>query len=440
MHTTLDRPGGRRSAMLLLGAAVLLAAAARLVFCLEIVGFHAPLRGDEIDYHALASSIAAGDGFAGAGGEATAARPPLWPLVLAGVYRLAGPSPEAGRALAIIIGTLVVPLVYAAAKGAFPKRPAVPAVAALLAAVNPTLIFMSSYLLAENLSIVLMLLAVTVVSAGVSGERGLRSYLAAGALLGLGSLARPPLFPVALFMAAWAVIAGAGVFRRRLARAAVLGAGLAAALAPWAVRNEARLGSPVLFTTHGGMTFYQGNNPSVRDEPSYRGGVAPLEALPGWKGVLAKEGEVERDREAWRLAREFVAGNLSSVPRMALWKFVRFWRFGGDMGLSGVRSGWWWDKGSRLGALASSLDVFFLHSIVVIPLFIAGLAFALRETRRLANLHAIVIVHTATALFFYGSLRSRAPVEPVIAIFAAYAIVRLLALAARRRVAGDFAR
>lgn len=110
------------------------------------------------------------------------------------------------------------------------------------------------------------------------------------------------------------------------------------------------------------------------------------------------------------------------------------------MGLSGVRSGWWWDKGSRLGALASSLDVFFLHSIVVIPLFIAGLAFALRETRRLANLHAIVIVHTATALFFYGSLRSRAPVEPVIAIFAAYAIVRLRALATRRRAAGDFAR
>ncbi len=422
----------RRRAALALAAVVLTAAAARMLFCFEIVGFHAPLRGDEVDYHALASSLAAGGGFAGGGGEPTAGRPPLWPLALAGAYRLAGPRPETGRLLAILLGTLVVPLVYVAAKRVFPGRRGVPFLAALLAAANPSLIFLSSYLLAENLCIVLMLAAVAVLSGGARDGRSPGPVLLAGALFGLGSLARPTLFPVALIAAAGALFAGTGGTSSRLSRAALFCAGLAAACSPWAIRNEVRLGAPVLFTTHGGITFYQGNNPLVRDEPAYRGGVAPIAALPGWGGILEKEGEIARDREAWRLGRAFLAENRSAVPRMALWKFVRFWRLGAESGLSGVKSGWWWDRGRVLGRAASSIDVVFVYSIVAIPLFLAGLLVSAREARRLLVLHAIVVVHTATALVFYGSLRSRAPVEPVIAIFAAFGLARLFDIARRR--------
>jgi hypothetical protein len=41
-------------------------------------------------------------------------------------------------------------------------------------------------------------------------------------------------------------------------------------------------------------------------------------------------------------------------------------------------------------------------------------------------LYGIIVMHTLTALMFFGSLRSRMPVEPVIAIFAAFGAVHLL--------------
>jgi hypothetical protein len=69
---------------------LLLALGVRILFCLEVVGLHSPLRGDEIDYHRLAVSLASGEGFVDAYGDATAARPPLYPVFLACAYRVFG--------------------------------------------------------------------------------------------------------------------------------------------------------------------------------------------------------------------------------------------------------------------------------------------------------------------------------------------------------------
>jgi hypothetical protein len=204
----------------------------------------------------------------------------------------------------------------------------------------------------------------------------------------------------------------------------VMLAAVFAVLAPWAARNEARFGKLILFTTHGGITFYQGNNRIAHDVPTYRGTVAPLEALPGWDDIKGM-GEVAGDEEAWRLGKAFVRENPDLVPRMAAWKFMRFWRLAGDAPFSGVKSGWWWDKGSRFGSLASSLDVVFLFSVVVIPLFILGLMMTIKRSRSLVYLYGVILVHTATAVVFFGSLRARMGVEPVIAVFAGCCAVRL---------------
>jgi hypothetical protein len=249
--------------------------------------------------------------------------------------------------------------------------------------------------------------------------------------LGLASLARPNAFPFAIFAAASFLFFGRGARGTRLVKSIVIIAGVFAALAPWAARNEVRLGKPVLFTTHGGITFYQGNNRIAYDVPTYRGTVAPLEALPGWDEIRRK-GEVAGDAEAWRLGKAFVRENPDLAARMAGWRFMRFWRLAGDAPFSGVKSGWWWDKGKRFGSLASSFDVVFLFSIVVIPLFILGLAMTIGERRSLVYLYGMILVHTASAVIFFGSLRLRMGIEPVIAVFAGSCAVRLLALGRRR--------
>jgi 4-amino-4-deoxy-L-arabinose transferase-like glycosyltransferase len=405
----------------LLAALVVLSIALRALFWLEIVGPRAPLRGDEIDYHAIARSIASGDGFC-AGGVPTAARPPLYPVLLGTIYRITGAQEAAGRVLQILLGGAIVLLTYILARKLFSEGVAL--LAAALVAASPSLVFMSAYLLTENLYVALLLVFLILCSG--MGERKLPYGLCAagGIVLGLASLTRPNGFLFALFAAAAIALFGAGEARGRLMRSIVVIAAVVATLVPWAARNEARFGKTVPFTTSGGITFYQGNNRVVSDVPSYHGTVSPLEALPGWNEIKGK-GEIARDEEAWRLGKAFVRENPRLAAKMAAWRFSRFWRLTGDAGFSGVKSGWWWDRKSRLGGLASSLDVVFVFSIIVMPLFLLGIALTLRRARSLVFLYGIILTHTATALIFFGSLRSRMPIEPVIAILGAAGAVSI---------------
>lgn len=402
---------------------IMLAVALRAMFWLEVVGPAAPLRGDEIDYDAIARSLASGHGFSLIADKPTASRPPLYPILLAGVYRISGARAEAGRAFQILLGGAIVLLAYLLGRRLFSESAAL--AAAALAACNPSLIFISSYMLAENIYVVLLLAFLVLFAGDRTKPLSYAACAAGGVLLGLASLARPNAFPFALFAAVSLLFFGAGARGARLAKSIVMLAAVFAVLAPWAARNDARFGKPVFFTTHGGITFYQGNNRVAYDVPTYRGTVAPLEALPGWDDIKGK-GEVAGDAEAWRLGKAFVRENPDLLPRMAAWRFTRFWRLAGDAPFSGVKSGWWWDKGKRFGRLASSLDVVFLFSVVVIPLFIIGLVMTIRRYRSLVYLYGVILVHTATAVVFFGSLRARMGVEPVIAVFAGCCAVRLL--------------
>ena len=230
-------------------------------------------------------------------------------------------------------------------------------VAAALTAVNPYLIFMSSYVLSENLYTVLLLVFLIEWEGG--RREGYTNHLRLalmGALLGLAALARPNAAMLAAVAAAALLVLASGGLARRLGAAAVLVAGLGLVLAPWAVRNHQRMGQWIILTTHGGITFYQANNPLVCANPALRGGVAPREALPGWERISAAA-DPASNREAWRLGRAFLRENPGKIPGLLLGKFERFWRLRSHVPLSGVKSGWWWNKGSTLGRLASDLDV-----------------------------------------------------------------------------------
>jgi len=207
-------------------------------------------------------------------------------------------------------------------------------------------------------------------------------------------------------------------------------AAFALVLLPWYARNATVMGGWVL-TTHGGITFYQGNNYKVARIPSWRGGVAPLDALPR-HDEFAGLNEVARDRLAWQLAREYLRYNWRDIPGLVAWKMVRFWRLQSDMGLSGIQSGWWFSRESALGRLAADLDVGFVYALPVMSLFVAGLWMTRRRWRELIFLYGVVLVHTAVAVVFFGSLRGRLPVEPVFCIFAAGALAGLGGVLRRR--------
>jgi hypothetical protein len=78
-----------------------------------------------------------------------------------------------------------------------------------------------------------------------------------------------------------------------------------------------------------------------------------------------------------------------------------------------------------MGKLATVMDVGFVYAIVAFPLFLAGLVLTFYRWRELLFLYGVIVVHTAVALVFHGSIRGRIPVEPVIAMFAGAAVIRL---------------
>ena len=410
-------------------AAILLAAAlSRFVFAGWVVGFGAAPRGDETDYHAIATNLAAGEGFVSFEGFPTARRPPAYPVFLSALYRATGPVTGAGRLAQVLLGVVVVWLTVRVTSRWFGDRAG--RVAGALAAVNPFLVFISGYLLTENLYLVFVLsaLAVTASPPGFSASR--KRAAAAGVLLGLAALTRPSGLPLFEWVLAAALVAGGGAWRRRLAPVALAALAFAAVVFPWYARNAEVAGGWVL-TTHGGITFYQGNNARVVDTPQWRGGAAPLEALPRFDEMAGKS-ELERDRLAWQLGRDYLRHQWRDIPSLVGWKLVRFWRVRSDMGLSGIRSGWWFGKDSALGRLAASVDVGMAYALVVLPLFVAGLVTTRRRWRELGFAHGIVVVHTAVAVVFFGSLRTRIPVEPVMCAFAGAVLV---ALAGRLRPA-----
>jgi 4-amino-4-deoxy-L-arabinose transferase-like glycosyltransferase len=403
--------------------AVIIAAAGlfRLTFSTFVVGWDSPVRGDEVDYHAIATSLADGDGYRIDGYE-TCRRPPLYPYVLALHYQVFGASPTTGRILQIILGMLLVYLVYRVARRYF--DPTVGLIAAAIAAVNPFLIMMSGYLLTENAYIILMLSALLITPTPAHLNGPLPKVLAASAVLATATLARPTGLPVALWILAAGLILGAGSLYIRTRNGVLAAALFVALILPWSVRNYRVVGGWVGLTTHGGITFYQGNNQKVVDVPHYRGGVAPLAGLPH-AAEIRDMTELERERFTRAKGMEFLRDNKRLVPKLLWWKFARFWRLKSDVGLSGVKSGWWWSKDTFLGKLASNLDVGFVYAVVAFPLFLAGVVLSRFRWRELMFLYGIVVAHTAVALVFFGSIRGRIPVEPVVAIFAAVTVDRL---------------
>ncbi|MDH5627696.1 MAG: hypothetical protein OEY69_05320, partial [Candidatus Krumholzibacteria bacterium] len=105
----------RRAFFAILFAAALL----RVVFAGWVVGFATEPKGDEADYHGIATRLALGQGFVEPDGGPTARRPPMYPSLLAALYAATDPDPVAGRVVQVILGVVVVALTAAVARRLF---------------------------------------------------------------------------------------------------------------------------------------------------------------------------------------------------------------------------------------------------------------------------------------------------------------------------------
>lgn len=236
----LDRAGAvprpvRVPPVLVIGAVAL---AVRVAYVLVVLPHYEPV-SDALHYHMIATAIAEGRGFVHpfpfGFDHPTAWRPPLFPLVLGGVYAVAGPRLGAAQALNIGLGALVVVLVALLA-WRIAGRPAGVG-AGMLAAVFPPLVANDAPPLSDTLGLVLLLAVLLLVLD--------RRVAPAGAAAGLLVLTRPAAQVFAVALAFWLLW--------RLGWRRALGFVVAAVLVtvPWLLHNRERLGSPVLVTSNG---------------------------------------------------------------------------------------------------------------------------------------------------------------------------------------------
>jgi 4-amino-4-deoxy-L-arabinose transferase-like glycosyltransferase len=244
---------------------------------------------DAVAYAQIAANIDRRQGFT-VGESATQPSSnysPGLPLLVAAVYRLSGGVHERlARIVLALIAWLAVPLTFLIGRRL--SGPVAGLIGAAVVAIYPALLEYGGMLMTEPLATTL--LAGSILAVFWAGDGGrLRRWGLPGALLGALALVRPEYLGVAIVLAVVLFARGIGVdWKRSLAQAIVLLAGLVLVIAPWTVRNAVVLGRLVPISTGGGQVLFAGSYLPSGGDPE-RVGSEVLERHPGLTQRLAAE-------------------------------------------------------------------------------------------------------------------------------------------------------
>lgn len=386
----------------------------------------AQLTQDRDAYLGIARAVADGRGFCNPDHPApTAFRPPVYPLQLASLM-LFVPA-----AVAVAIANLGWGIVATWATGRVAHILGLGRwgiLAALLVAVDPLLLEYSTQPMTEvTCSGLLILFVLWTVRSDVWPP--LREFIA-GLLFGLLAMCRPTFWPVfAFLLIGWSAArillrSGEPIRSLRFGELWRFTAGMLLIATPWVVRNQLVMGTPILTTTHGGYTLLLGNNPVFSADVVRQGwGTAWSQAsFDRWQSQLQTDlqeavgpngTEQERDRWQSMQARAYIAKEPGEFVRAAWYRVQSLWSpVPQEITNSTLRSNF-------------VLLVGVYYTIILVA-FLAGLvsvAVSARD-RRWWPLYALVMTIQLVHLAYWTNARMRAPLVPVISLFAVAALSR----------------
>lgn len=376
-------------------------------------------------YDFFGMQIAEGHGYSLPYGEATSRWPPGYPYFLGAIYKATGDSRAAARVAQTLLGAATAVLATEVARRVIGLRTGV--VTGVIVALLPGHVLWTSVLMSEVLFTFLIAAAFAI---GVRARSSWAMAAAAGVTFGAATLVRAQgavLVP-ALFAWWWAAGWQRAPDRRATSlRAGALVAALALTLVPWTIRNAVELDTFAPVSTNLGVNLWMGNNPDAT------GGVmnAPMADIQRQTAELTNpELEVRSDALARDAALRYVAHHpltaLSRVPD----KLRETYR--DDSAFND-----WYDPAGRNyldGATKSRIS--WLTNVtyaLVLAAAAAGAALLLRErSAALAMVLAAMLAWSAVSAVFFGDRRYHLPLMPLLAIPAAYALVRVFDAATTR--------
>lgn len=364
-----------------------------------VVGFSGDSDGP--NYHAIATQLALYDRFANGDGTLTLVRPPAFPYWLAILYSFFGTNATwAGFLGQQIWLTVIAGVIWLLGRELF--GPIVALAALLLVSVDPVLGYLGWTYLTEPMHIAFLLLGlyffVHSIRSPIRSDIALAA--AAGLAWGIATLTRLyfEIFP--LFFLPLSVFYG----RRVLFLAAISSIVMMGCVVPWLVRNEMVVGERVPLTLNSGISLWGGNNPYAI------GDWVEGDVRPELYRDAPRTSEMVRDDWFRAKALEWIKTNPYRFIQLSFLKAYRLFHF--------------YNFTTRL----SLRWVFLLGGVFPYLVSLPSALYALAQRKNWSTVWPIVAVALPTvtsAMIFYGDVRLRTPIEPLILLLAVVGFVQM---------------
>ena len=373
------------------------------------------LIGDAQQYDAWARQIAGGEWI----GTDVFYQTPLYPYLLAIVFRIAGHHLLLVRGIQAVLGAASCVLLASAGRRFFDERPGIAAGALL--AIYPPAIFYDGLIQKSSLDLFLMTLLLALLGEFLARPHW-KWIAGAGLVLAAFTLNRENarvLYPI---VAVWLMVGfRATPMRTRVAWVAVFTAAVAALLVPVGLRNYHVSGDFLISTSQAGSNFYIGNHAGAHG---------------GYEELVPEHGNATFERaDATSLAEEGAGRKLSPG------EVSDYWSARATDDIRRDPASWLTLLGRKIlmtlnaseAVDTESIEVYADYSPVLrfllwfnfgiaFPLAVLGAWLTRRDWRRLAILYAMFVSLALSVAVFYVLARYRFPIVPIAMLFAGCAL------------------
>lgn len=390
---------------------------------------------DAQSYNQLALGLLETGSYVSESGKLTSLRPPLYPVMVAGIYEVFGVENHAAvRAIQSAISLLLVVMVYVLGREMYSERLALWAAAGVC--FYPSLLGFNNLVLSETI-FTLFVVAVTM-SVALALKRESRWWLVAVGLgLGFGALTRSILWLFAPLLSVYLFFVWKGTRLQRLAIAAVPFAVFVAVIAPWSIRNTRLHKTFTVIDVMGGRNAMMGNYEHTPLERSWAT-ISIVKGEKQWFRVLQNEtpnyseltqGQI--DKVAMRHGMKFALTHPGLTIKRDIVRFFNFWQLERTLA-AGALQGIFGDIPKVLILPAAAL----ICGTYALVLFSAvfGLLFTPPEDRRMHGLLLLTIVFPCiihTLIFAHS--RYHLPIIPILMLYSVAAILNRRAIWEARR-------
>ncbi len=389
----------------------------RIIYNITIAQGYVP-QYDARSYESIALHLLKDQCYCIANSIPTVGRAPAWPTVIAIIYYMMGPQNLYARYFLCALGAGTCVLLYLLASTLFTRRIGI--LVGILAALYPGLYIYDGWLYSESMYTFLLFTSIYVLFQLQRTEQ-VRWAVLCGVLLGLLSLTRPNGIAVIALALLWLLIIGKLYHWswHNIARSIVLILMISVAIiAPWTIRNYTVANAFVPVAIGDGTVLAGAYNNRILPESEVQGQwVSALRTNPdigrSYGNCSDAAGDTRRDAALKQRAVQWVEHHVTTLPYLLGLHFIKLWTPitpEADLPMN------------QFPHRHSSQFVVILLETVSSPLFLLA-AFGLWATRHkwrdLLFVYFIAAMTIVQSLYFYGSSRFRAPIEPLVLLFVA---------------------